>query len=152
MSVSGYIRDQAAEHAAFELDESARRARVAVVRAARTPEQLRERLGRALDAGDMRLGINRVQLAGAACDALIRMDVGWDRGDVAAPPPMADLPAPTLQKGRGHEMSRYACQDCGAHPQDGALILRVSPKGEPFQGKCEECLRALAHDEGPSAS
>jgi len=35
-------------------------------------------------------------------------------------------------------MSRFACEVCGKHPRDGHLILRVSAKGEPFRGRCED--------------
>jgi hypothetical protein len=91
MSVSGHIRDQAADHAAYELDQSARRARVRVVRAARTPEQLRDRLNYALANGDMRLFVDRIDLAMAATAALEDMVRGWDLADVALPTPLTDL-------------------------------------------------------------
>jgi len=34
----------------------------------------------------------------------------------------------------------YACEICGVSVTSGVTIHRTSPKGAPFQGRCEGCL------------
>lgn len=45
-----------------------------------------------------------------------------------------------VRKGVGRNMSRFGCAaaGCDRHPAKGDTIIRISPKGEPFQGLCEE--------------